>query len=133
MTSGRLRPVWAEVDLGAIAHNAGVIRSLVAPTELCAVVKASGYGHGSVQVAEAAAKAVAASGTRTMPLPVHVKVDTGMHRVGAAPDVAAAVARAVATRTELELQGLYTHFAVADEPDRDDVTAGQLALFQRVA
>ena len=49
-----LRPAWAEVDLGAIAHNAQVLADLVAPAALCAVVKASAYGHGAVPVAEAA-------------------------------------------------------------------------------
>jgi alanine racemase len=43
---------------------------------------------------EAAAKAVASAGAP--PLDVHVKVDTGMHRVGADPDGAVAVVHAVA-------------------------------------
>lgn len=45
---------WAEVDLGAVAHNVATLRSLVAPARLCAVVKANGYGHGAVPVARAA-------------------------------------------------------------------------------
>jgi alanine racemase len=48
------RPVWAEVDLGAIRHNASRLAALAAPGRLCAVVKANGYGHGLVPVAEAA-------------------------------------------------------------------------------
>ena len=48
------RPAWAEVDLGAIRHNASLLARVVAPARLCAVVKASGYGHGSVPVARAA-------------------------------------------------------------------------------
>jgi alanine racemase len=51
-------------------------------------------------------------------VPVHVKVDTGMHRVGAAPGDAASVARLVDAGSHLELQGVWTHFAVA-EADRD--------------
>jgi len=73
---------------------------------------------------EAAAKA--ATGL-PRPLRVHVKLDTGMHRVGAAPAAAAALASDVAGRPELHLEGLFTHFAVADEPERADVTAAQLA------
>ncbi|HEV3401456.1 MAG TPA: alanine racemase [Acidimicrobiales bacterium] len=65
---------------------------------------------------EAAAKAVVRTG-RTTPLPVHVKVDTGMHRVGAQPEAVASLAVAVQERTELRLEGLWTHFAVADDPD----------------
>jgi alanine racemase len=49
------RWAWAEVDLGAVEHNVGALKSLVGPkTMLMAVVKAGGYGHGAVQVAGAA-------------------------------------------------------------------------------
>jgi alanine racemase len=54
------RWAWAEVDLAAIAHNVGVLRSMAAPSELWAVVKADGYGHGAVQVGRAALAAGAA-------------------------------------------------------------------------
>ena len=63
---------------------------------------------------EAAAKAVASAGAS--PLDVHVKVDTGMHRVGAGAEEALAVVQAIADRPELNFGGLWTHFAVADEP-----------------
>lgn len=45
----------------------------------------------------------------------HLKVDTGMNRLGARPADAVAVGRALAGRGQLE--GIYTHFATADEPD----------------
>jgi alanine racemase len=48
------RPVWAEIDTGAVRHNAAVLARLAAPAALCAVVKADGYGHGAVPVARAA-------------------------------------------------------------------------------
>ena len=79
---------------------------------------------------EAAAKA--AIGLPS-PLRVHVKVDTGMHRVGATPEAAIELAQAVAACPELHLEGLYTHLAVADEPDRDDDTAAQVATLRQVA
>ncbi len=47
------RPTWAEVDLGAIAHNLQVVRETVAPARVLAVVKADAYGHGAVPVAHA--------------------------------------------------------------------------------
>lgn len=72
------------------------------------------------------AAAGAASGA---PLPVHVKVDTGMHRVGASPDEAIAVARAVTDAPTLLLEGFWTHLAVADEPD-NAYTAAQLERFE---
>jgi alanine racemase len=45
---------WAEVDLGAVAHNVATLRALVSPARLCAVVKANGYGHGAAPVGRAA-------------------------------------------------------------------------------
>jgi len=46
------RSVWAEVDLGAIAHNVRQIRKVTASNaQICAVVKADAYGHGAVAVA----------------------------------------------------------------------------------
>ena len=183
------RPAWAEVDLGAIRHNAALLAELAAPATLCAVVKAAGYGHGSVPVAraalqggashlavalveegavlrrhgveapilllseppadamgevvalslvptlytdqgvEAAAKAVATAGAP--PLTVHVKVDTGMHRVGASVEATPGIVQAVADRPELTFGGLWTHFAVADEPGRD-FTDEQCARFDAV-
>jgi alanine racemase len=60
---------------------------------------------------------------------VHVKVDTGMHRVGAAPGDVLALAKSAAA-AGLDVEGVWTHFAVADEPDRDDrYTARQVERF----
>jgi alanine racemase len=63
---------------------------------------------------------------------VHLKIDTGMHRVGAAPSDAPQLAdRIEAHRPWLRLGGVFTHLAVADEPD-DPYTAEQLARFDDV-
>jgi alanine racemase len=78
---------------------------------------------------EALAKAVV-EGDST-PLPVHLKVDTGMHRVGAAPEAAAALAELVDAHRELKLEGLWTHLAVADEP-ANPYTGEQLERFDDV-
>jgi alanine racemase len=66
------------------------------------------------------------------PLAVHLKVDTGMHRVGAAPDTAVAVAAAVDRARGLHLASVWTHLAVADEPDRPE-TGVQLERFDAAA
>jgi alanine racemase len=51
------RPTWAEVDLGAVAHNVQAIQGLLQPqTKLMAIVKANGYGHGALQIARTALK-----------------------------------------------------------------------------
>jgi len=59
---------------------------------------------------------------------VHVKVDTGMHRVGAGLEEVRAVVDAVAADPSLELGSVFTHCAVADEPD-DPFTDEQLRRF----
>ncbi|MBA2580864.1 MAG: alanine racemase [Thermoleophilaceae bacterium] len=164
----------ARVDLGAVERNCAHLRSLLAEgAELCAVVKANGYGHGDVWCARAAlrggatwlavataaealelrrhgiaarilvqgalthaeermaleagadvvawregfvrglAERAAANGA---PARVHVKLDTGMGRLGTTdPAEARAVADLIAADARLELAGLMTHFATADE------------------
>ena len=47
--------IWAEVDLGAIAHNVRELRRLTRPqARVMAMVKANGYGHGALEVARTA-------------------------------------------------------------------------------
>lgn len=62
---------------------------------------------------------------------VQVKVDTGMHRVGIHPDRVVDLAAAVVASPVLRLDGVFTHLAVADEPDRPE-TAHQLERFEAV-
>jgi alanine racemase len=50
-------------------------------------------------------------------LDVQVKVDTGMTRYGAPADEAIAIVRGVSKLSSLRLDGFYTHFAAADDPD----------------
>ena len=64
---------------------------------------------------------------------MHVKVDTGMHRVGAAPEDLRAIAAAVVAEPALELEGIWTHLPVADGEAEDRAyTEGQLALFDHL-
>jgi alanine racemase len=182
------RRAAVEIDPGAVTANARALVDLAGGAELCAVVKADGYGHGATEVArsavaggatwlavalvgegrqlreaglevpilvlseppveamaeacaarltptvytrdgvEAAAKAAEAAGG---PWSVHLKVDTGMHRVGADPSDAVDLAGLIVARSELRLGGTFTHLAVADEPDRPE-TALQLDRFAAV-
>jgi alanine racemase len=81
---------------------------------------------------EAAAQAAARSAAGTSRrLPIHLKFDTGMRRVGAVPADATALARLVADAPALELEGVMTHLAVADEPDRG-ATGRQLVALDTV-
>ncbi len=195
--AGWLRPAWVEVDLSAITANVAHIRAAVAPSAVCAIVKADGYGHGAVPAARAALDGGAAylgvalaeeghelrqagievpvlvlseppaeamglvvednltatiytddglaalveaaglarpgreAGTWGRPVPVHLKVDTGMHRVGASPGAIVGLARKVAAHPALALEGLFTHLAVADEPG-NPFTDEQLDRFEEV-
>ena len=178
--------MWAEIDHGAIRHNAALLRRVAAPAELCAVVKADAYGHGAVEVARAAleggatwlAVATADEGAQLRaagigapvlvlfePPPqamadvvahgltpavysrpgiralaeasalagvvtdVHVKVDTGMHRVGADGHELLDVVGAVAQDPSLRFAALWTHFPVADgvEPEDRSFTGAQIS------
>jgi alanine racemase len=99
------------------------------PEQAAAVV-----AHGLEQVvtdhgaAEALSRAATARGRET---PVHVKVDTGMGRVGVAPETAVAFCREVAALPGLRVAGVMTHFAGADDPDLAPAHA-QLACFQEI-
>ncbi len=48
---------------------------------------------------------------------VHVKVDTGITRYGAPTDEAVDIVRRLQALPRLRLEGFYTHFAAADDPD----------------
>jgi len=85
------------------------------------------YSAPAIAVLDAA---VVGQGLRP-PVPVHLKVDTGMHRVGAAPADAVTLAAMIDASPALALASVWTHCAVADEPD-DPFTGEQLARFDKV-
>jgi len=183
-----VRAARAEVNLGAVIRNVATLRSAVAPSLFCAVVKADGYGHGSIAVSEAILAAGAdwlavalveeaavlrragvtapimllsqprfadldaavrfdlrvcvhttaaidllanAAREQNRQVPVHLKVDTGMNRIGVAPADAVAMAREIQRHPELELEGVFTHCAVADELE-NPFTAQQFDRFEQV-
>lgn len=72
-------------------------------------------------------------------LTVHIKVDTGMSRLGylcdgAHFDTGVDGICAACTMKGLRVEGIFTHFAVSDEPDEDSraYTMAQFDLFKRV-
>lgn len=69
----------------------------------------------------------AAAARGAVNLGVQLKVDTGMHRVGADAGTAVALARQIHDHPYLSLEAVWTHFAVADDAAQDDVTARQQA------
>ena len=62
---------------------------------------------------------------------VHVKVDTGMSRLGVAPEDAPALLRVLADVDGITVEGLLTHFANAESVD-DASVRRQLADFERL-
>src|SRR5207245_5464670 len=62
---------------------------------------------------------------------VQFKVDTGLTRLGAPTNEAAARYRSIASLPHLEIDGIFTHFATADDPDPSNDRA-QLGRFRDV-
>jgi len=180
----------ARIDHDAVRANCARLKAELAGAELCAVVKADGYGHGADGCASAALDggatrlAVATAGEaeqigrRFQHVPlltmgaltaeevdvvisagselavwredfrrlvadrarshghkarVHVKYDSGMGRLGNSdPEEVLALARACAEDPDLELAGVWTHFATADEFDSSYFDE-QLGRFEEVA
>ncbi len=61
---------------------------------------------------------------------VHVKVDTGMGRIGIAPDESGLdFVKALDQAEGLEIEGIFTHFAKADEAERE-FTRHQMKVFE---
>src|SRR5574344_1570793 len=64
------------------------------------------------------AEAVKKAGKKSYP--VHLAVDTGMGRIGCLPEDAAAEAVHIASKKELALGGVCTHFAASDSVRNED-------------
>ncbi len=183
-------PIWAEVDLDALAHNIREVRRLTsANSMILAAVKADAYGHGAVisskvfldngadrlgvarlgeavelrdagieapilnlgytpeaQYGTLIGRGIAATiytflqaqalddvaaklHTKAV---VHVKIDTGMNRLGFQPndETLRAIAK-INVLPNVELEGIYTHFAVSDIADKT-YTRRQFELFRWV-
>lgn len=61
---------------------------------------------------------------------VHIKIDTGMSRIGIRPDESGLLFVKKAVETEgIEIEGIFTHFARADEADKTSAY-GQLRIFR---
>jgi len=65
------------------------------------------------------------------PVCIHVKVNTGMNRLGFAPEAVAPFLSMMRHQTDIIVEGLFTHFATADKPNSSFFTK-QLQEFQRL-
>lgn len=80
----------------------------------------------SAEWIEALDRASRRAGTRTA---VQIKLDTGMHRVGARPEHLGRLLDAVEAGENLDVGGVFTHFACADDPT-DPFTGEQIDRFE---
>lgn len=77
--------------------------------------------------------AAAAQAQATGRVPIHIKLDTGMHRVGFQRDELNDLLTALKQLPQIEVRGIMTHLAVADERTEDAFTHQQLVLFAQMA
>ncbi len=80
---------------------------------------------GQIDLAASAAKAIGSSAR------LHLKVDTGMSRLGIQPEMVHRLAQKLAETPGVTFEGLFTHFARADEADPAPTDAQELH-FQNV-
>ncbi|MBR4904956.1 MAG: alanine racemase [Selenomonadaceae bacterium] len=66
------------------------------------------------------------------PAKVHLKIETGMGRIGIAPEYAVELAVKISKLPSIELEGMFSHFADADSADRT-FTNKQIKIFSDVA
>lgn len=65
------------------------------------------------------------------PAKVHIKIDTGLNRIGFRPEKAEKVFDTLAGMEELKIEGIFTHFATADDSD-PEYTRWQFEQFSEV-
>jgi len=76
------------------------------------------------------AKALSKEAVRqNKPAAVHLKIDTGMGRIGITPTEAVAFVCSLMALPGLRVEGVFTHFPSADEPDRE-FTLAQIEAFR---
>lgn len=121
----------ALVEEGLRLRNAGVEAPILVLSEFPAGSEAVALAHRLTPTVYSDAGLDRLAAAAPGPIAVHVKVDTGMHRVGVWPpeETPAFVARAAAAR--LVVEGLFTHFARAEDDER--TTKEQLAWFLETA
>ena len=137
LAGGATQLAVALVDEGVELREHGVTAPVLLLSECGpdAVETALDHGLTPTLYSHPAIAAVAAeSARRGRRTAVHLKVDTGMHRVGAPPEQLAELAAAVVAQPALELAGVWTHLPVADGLGVDDVayTEAQLDRFDAV-
>jgi alanine racemase len=119
------------MDEGVALRRAGITAPILILSEQPAELAEYIVGYGltpTVTTTRGAATIANAAAAAQRVVKVHLKIDTGMHRVGVTPDEAVMLAKFITSFPSLEIEGVFTHFAVADEPGHE-ANARQLATF----
>jgi alanine racemase len=124
----------AIVDEGVALRRAGITAPILLlseqPAELADLIV--GYQlTPTVTTTRGAAVLAASASAADQTVKIHIKVDTGMHRVGVAPNEVVSLASFISSYESLTIEGVYTHFAVADDPSHP-ANASQLSAFNAV-
>ena len=126
----------AIIDEGIELREAGIGAPILLLSEIPADTIAQALRHdltltvGSLDGARAVVEVARAEGLSAT---VHLKVDTGMYRQGVRPEEAEAAVELLRDE-HVTLEGLFTHFPVADGDSEDDqaFTAEQVRAFDEV-
>ncbi|MBO4585384.1 MAG: alanine racemase [Bacteroidales bacterium] len=62
--------------------------------------------------------------------PVHIKLDTGMHRLGFISSEIQELTAFLKATPEIKVKSLFSHLCVAEDPEQDSFTLGQIDLFR---
>ena len=65
--------------------------------------------------------------------PIHIKMDTGMHRLGFMSSELPELFNYLKTCPQVRVVSTFSHLAVAEEPQQDEFTLGQIEMFRRNA
>lgn len=121
----------ALVQEGVALREAGVTGPILVLTEQPAEELRRAVEHNLSTTVYSAAQVALLEACGANEHPVHLKIDTGMRRVGVAEADAVAVADVIAASPAVALAGVFTHLAVADEPN-NPFTDEQLDRFEAV-
>ena len=62
--------------------------------------------------------------------PVHIKLDTGMHRLGFCGSELQELVRYLQATPEVKVKSIFSHLCVAEDPEQDSFTLGQIEQFR---
>lgn len=123
----------ANAEEGVVLREAGITEPILVFTIPAAtqITAYTSFGLEPTVGSEAEARLLNTQARRSgKVLPVHVKVDTGMNRVGVKPWGLGRLVKVLSGLKQLEIKGVYTHFATADRRDKS-FSRQQLALFHQ--